>query len=616
MKHSRFRQRLPGRAPATVLVMAALFSWMVLVSPALSHALSSQEIFRLAEEKVLVLEVLDEKGKQVSAHTALLLDRERAVTQCDLLTDAAGLMLRQGSRAYPVKPMQKDLARNLCLLKLSDSSAGLRLRDADPEVGARVYAVSNALGLGISISEGVVSGIREVNGDTVIQFTAPIAPGSEGGGLFDEEGRLVGVINYRQRDGQNVNFALPARWLRLIEQRAASTDAAESWRVKASQLAKESKWRELAELATQWSEALPDSLEALNCLRYARENLKEWPAVEKTCRELFKRDPASSSAGVGLAAALIIQGKHQEALEAARATLAYRREDATVWVMISFAEEALGHGDEAKSAMEKAVQLEPWNRAAQQGMVALGKRRKEWGPAIAAQSRIVEFDPGNVAERLELVDLLLSGGRPQRALAAAGRAVDLAPDNGDAWIARGMALMDLRRFREASEVLQKGLELKPARPALGWFLLGEIYLNLRLFPEAIRAYREALRLAPQDTRIREALGIALKDDLQLKDALALFEKLREENPKDPLPWRQIGYVHGYLAQADQAIPAYEQSLSLDPRQPKVWAALMEAYQAAGRMDDAKRSWQKLQALNQEWADYAFKRVLLPYEVTP
>ena len=43
---------------------------------------------------------------------------------------------------------------------------------------------------------------------------------------------------------------------------------------------------------------------------------------------------------------------------------------------------------------------------------------------------------------------------------------------------------------------------------------------------------------------------------------------------------------------------------------------MEAYHFAGRMDDAKRSYQKLQAIDQVWADHAYKRVLLPYGMTP
>lgn len=607
---------LSGPKAGLLLVLTALFIGSTALFPAPARALSAQELFREAEGKVLVLEVLDDKGKKLAAHTALFLDGERAVTQCDLLKGGASLMLRHENEVYPAKPLHKDGARNLCTLEVSGASKGVALRDVDPEAGARVYAVSNALGLGISISEGVVSGIREARGDTVLQFTAPIAPGSEGGGLFDEEGRLVGIINYQQRDGQNVNFALPARFIRQIEQRAASIDAAESWRGKADELARQGKWQELAESAGQWVEALPDSLEARMALIGARRQLKEWDAAEKSCRDLLKLDPTSSWAGVELSALLVLQGKYQEAIEAARALLAQRREDATIWLLIGYAEEGLGHAPEAKDAMAKAVQLEPWNWQALQGLVTLGRRHNDWNLAIAAQSRLVQFEPGNLTARLKLVDLLLAGGRVQRALNNVEKALELAPGDGDAWLFKGAVLSRLGRYGEAREALSKGLGLKPARSALGWVWLGDLYEEVKLYPEAIEAYREALRLSPEDQAVRGRLGVVLKDGLRLQEALALFEKLQAEAPADPFAVRQLCYVRGYLGQADQAIPACELSLKLEARQPKVWAALMEEYHQAGRMDDARRAYRKLQTLDQGWADHAYQRVLLPYEVRP
>lgn len=616
MELMRFSCRCTGHTAVPVMTLMVLFTCCSAVFPALSRALSPQEIFLKAGETVLILDVLDDKGHKLSSHTALLLHGEKAVTQCKLLEGASNLVLRQGNRAFPSKILMKDGARDLCLLDGADFPGGLKLRDSEPASGSRVYAISNALGMGISISEGVVSGIREANGDTAIQFTAPIAPGSEGGGLFDEDGKLVGIISYQNLDGQNVNFAQPARWLREIKPRSAAMDAAASWHSKADELAKEGKWREEAELAANWNVVLPDSLEARYCLAYAQKQLKEWSATEKSYRELFKRDPTSPMSGIGLTGVLFDQGKYREALEAARATQAYHRDNVLVWFLIAFSEEALGNVDAAKSAINRAGQLEPWNRQVLQGMVALGKRHKEWGMAIAAQSRLVESDPGDVAMRLDFVDLLLSGGKPRKALTSIDKVLELAPDNGDAWLLRGLTLSASGRFREATETLKKGLGLKPNGAVLGWRWLGDAYAALHLYPEAIAAYRQALLLSPNDVAVRVQLGIALKDNFHFVEALKIFEQLRKEFPEDPLPWRQVGYVYGYLAQADKAIPAYEKSLSLDVRQPKVWAALMESYHLAGRMDDVKRSYQKLQAIDQTWADYAFKRLLLPYGVTP
>ncbi len=54
----------------------------------------------------------------------------------------------------------------------------------------------------------------------MIQTTAPISPGSSGGGLFDASGRLVGIVTFQHRFGQNLNFAVPADWISEMRTRA------------------------------------------------------------------------------------------------------------------------------------------------------------------------------------------------------------------------------------------------------------------------------------------------------------------------------------------------------------------------------------------------------------
>jgi hypothetical protein len=92
-------------------------------------------------------------------------------------------------------------------------------------IGQRVYAIGAPQGLELTISEGIVSSLREVPGGSVIQTTAPISPGSSGGGLFDLSGRLVGIMTFQHRYGQNLNFALPADWIAGMQTRRASASA-------------------------------------------------------------------------------------------------------------------------------------------------------------------------------------------------------------------------------------------------------------------------------------------------------------------------------------------------------------------------------------------------------
>ena len=72
---------------------------------------------------------------------------------------------------------------------------------------------------------------RNAEGQLVlIQTSAAISGGSSGGGLFDDQGRLIGLttIGSVSGDAQNLNFAIPSEWVRELPQRHAQARAAET----------------------------------------------------------------------------------------------------------------------------------------------------------------------------------------------------------------------------------------------------------------------------------------------------------------------------------------------------------------------------------------------------
>jgi hypothetical protein len=80
-------------------------------------------------------------------------------------------------------------------------------------IGQNVVAIGNPQGLVNSVSEGIISGIREFEpGTRVLQTTAALSPGSSGGGLFNRSGQLLGVTTFLHRNGQNLNFAFPVEY--------------------------------------------------------------------------------------------------------------------------------------------------------------------------------------------------------------------------------------------------------------------------------------------------------------------------------------------------------------------------------------------------------------------
>jgi hypothetical protein len=89
--------------------------------------------------------------------------------------------------------------------------------DAALRPGDGVIALGTPQGLDLSVSTGVVGAVREVNPElTLLQITAPISPGSSGGPLFDDSGRVVGVTTMFSAQGQNLNFAVPAHYVAAL----------------------------------------------------------------------------------------------------------------------------------------------------------------------------------------------------------------------------------------------------------------------------------------------------------------------------------------------------------------------------------------------------------------
>ena len=116
-----------------------------------------------------------------------------------------------------VEVVAVDVRKDLVLLKVKAFKApSLTLGDSDDlSVGNTVYAIGAPKGLALTMSEGIVSGLRDSGeGYRVIQTNAAISPGSSGGGLFNGKGDLVGITTYKIEGGENLNFAVPVNYMR------------------------------------------------------------------------------------------------------------------------------------------------------------------------------------------------------------------------------------------------------------------------------------------------------------------------------------------------------------------------------------------------------------------
>ena len=115
------------------------------------------------------------------------------------------------------KLLYADPERDIAVLKVNSNSLPFLRCPAntacEARVGEKVYAIGNPMGLSNTMSEGIVSGLRSVDDENVIQHTAPISPGSSGGALVDSSGALLGMNSWQVSDAQNLNFAISSKHL-------------------------------------------------------------------------------------------------------------------------------------------------------------------------------------------------------------------------------------------------------------------------------------------------------------------------------------------------------------------------------------------------------------------
>lgn len=96
----------------------------------------------------------------------------------------------------------KIKAVNLPSLKLGHSSSA--------QVGDKLYTLGTPLGVfQNTLSEGLLSGIRQMDGYKMFQLSAPISHGSCGGPVFSAQGEVIGIVDATISEGQNLNFAIP-----------------------------------------------------------------------------------------------------------------------------------------------------------------------------------------------------------------------------------------------------------------------------------------------------------------------------------------------------------------------------------------------------------------------
>ena len=182
---------------------------------------SAQTAPQIAEKALaatVYLEMQDSKGVPLGFGSGFFVRDNLIATNYHVIEGAACGTAKLVSQftTYTIEGVTAtDKTNDLALLKVTMSGINpLPLgNSSDVKIGEPVYVAGNPRGLEGTFSNGIISSRRDPYTTERLQMTAPISPGSSGGPVLNSKGEVIGVSFMTLVGGQNLNFAIPSRYL-------------------------------------------------------------------------------------------------------------------------------------------------------------------------------------------------------------------------------------------------------------------------------------------------------------------------------------------------------------------------------------------------------------------
>ncbi|RYG96389.1 MAG: serine protease [Alphaproteobacteria bacterium] len=150
-------------------------------------------------------------------------DGRTVVTALHVVIDATKVVIRDlRGRTWEPVTIAWDAAGDIAILTLAVNSGHKGLTHGPSQevhVGDDIYVIGDPLGLEATLSTGIVSALRKEEDVPYVQISAPISHGSSGGPVLDRRGRVIGIVDAFEKDGQNLNIAISSQVAKWIQAR-------------------------------------------------------------------------------------------------------------------------------------------------------------------------------------------------------------------------------------------------------------------------------------------------------------------------------------------------------------------------------------------------------------
>ena len=452
MKEDRNSPRIVSRSASILCAVVFLFAPLVRVQ---SQDLLP-ELVRRIKPSAVAIETFDSRGEKLSRGSGFFIAVDRVVTNRHVIDNAfrAEVHSYNGS-VYPVRGViAVDAEGDLALLRVEAPANQVRpllLDKTSPQEGESVVVIGNPFGLEGSVTNGIVSAVRDIpTFGRIIQITAPISPGSSGSPVVNMQGQVIGVATLQITGGQSVNFAIPSERISQLQSGALLS---------------------LSDL------------------------------VATTGRN--KRAKAVQSFRDGLS--FLSKDDCENALPYFEKAVESDSNYAEAWAQAGFCREKLGRHADAIEASKKAVNLRP----SSESYFNIGLANyylKQYRDSAEGYRQSIKLDPYNAADAYYALGLVYRDwGRPDDEIQAYKQAIRLRQDYTSAYERLGSRYLKSKKYPEAVDVFKQISVLKPG-DANAPNSMGEAYLEMGKLPEAVEAFRQAIRLKPDFGKAYYNLG--------------------------------------------------------------------------------------------------------------
>jgi tetratricopeptide (TPR) repeat protein len=510
----------------------------------------AQRVFAKVASSVVTVRILDEQGGDEAQGSGVIVGAGLVATNCHVVRDAVSVRVVSATGEFTGTWIRQDAQRDICILAVAGLAAPtVSLRgSASLVVGEPVFAVGNPLGFGLAVSSGLI-GVVDTKGEhAVVISSAAQSPGSSGGGLFDRDGRLVGITTAVLGTGQNLNLVLSSDGLdqliaagNLPRVLAPPPTPERNWEQEAAALQVDSKWEKLESVAKDWEVARPTAADAMIYMGIAQHALNRNPEAIVTLRRALDLDPYHAFAWLIYGRVLKETGRREEANEALSRSEALQPSVAAPsaaraeWLRLD------GRLDEARRHIMRSLRLTPGSSSSWRTLGLIEDARGDRDGASRAFQMALRLGEADADVRQRLAQLLAASGKADEASRVTAQTDLGKSESARTQVAIGLAELQRDRLGPAEDALRKAIALAPDL-ADAWSGLGTVLMRSNRTAEAEKAYDEALKFAPSNSEIlsnRAAARLALKRlDAALEDANRAIAIDRESAQA----WRLYGMV--------------------------------------------------------------------------